>query len=95
MFARVNFFEGDVEAADRATREIVLPRIRDAEGFKGYIVLLSTENDEAIGLTLWESEEAEVASDELAKTIRPQLQEATGGRVAKVARYRVGLMELA
>lgn len=95
MFARVNFFEGDAGAADRATREIVLPQIREAEGFKGYIVLLSPEVDQAIGLTFWESEEAEAASDEIAQRIRPQLQEATGGRVARVERYRVGVWELA
>jgi hypothetical protein len=95
VFARVNFFEGDVEAADRATRGIVLPRIREAEGFKGYIVLLSPGGGQAIGLTFWESEEAEAASDEIAKRVRPLLQEATGGRVIRVERYRVGAWELA
>lgn len=94
MFARVNTFEGDVDAAARAVREIVWPAIREVSGFRGYIVLVSREEGRAIGITLWESEEAEAASRPEADRIRPRLQEATGGRVVKVEPYEVALIEL-
>jgi hypothetical protein len=52
MLARVNFFEGATEGARQATRELVWPGIRDLEGYRGYIVLLSPDGDQAVGITL-------------------------------------------
>lgn len=95
MHARVNFFEGATEGAGQATRDIVWPGIRDLEGYRGYIVLLSPDGDRAVGITLWESEQAEMASRHVAETIRPRLEEAAGGKVVKVERYEVGLFDVA
>ena len=94
MHARVNFFQGATEGAKRATREIVWPGIRDLEGCRGYIVLLSPDGEHALGITLWESEEAEEASRRVAETIRPRLQAASGGTVVKVEPYQVGLFDV-
>jgi heme-degrading monooxygenase HmoA len=93
MFARVNTFEGDTGAVRGAVREIVWPAIREIDGFRGYLVLVSPDEDRAVGVTLWESEEAEVASRASAEEIRPRLQDATGGRVVKVEAYEVALFE--
>jgi hypothetical protein len=95
MLARVNFFEGPTEGAGQATRDIVWPGIRDLEGYRGYIVLLSPDGDRAIGITLWESDEAEMASRQVAETIRPRLEAAAGGKVVKVERYEVGAFDVA
>jgi heme-degrading monooxygenase HmoA len=95
MFARVNTFEGDTAAVRRAVREIVWPAIREIDGFRGYLVLISPDEDRAVGITLWESEKAEVASRALAEEIRPRLQVATGGQVVRVEPYHVALFELA
>jgi hypothetical protein len=38
MLARVNFFEGTTEGAEQATWDTVWLRIRDLEGYRGYIV---------------------------------------------------------
>lgn len=94
MLARVNFFEGATEGARQATRDLVWPGIRDLEGYRGYIVLLSPDEDRAVGITLWESEQTEMASRRVAETIRPRLEAATGGKVVKVERYRVGLFDV-
>ena len=94
MLARVNFFEGATEGARQATRELVWPGIRDLEGYRGHIVLLSPDGDQAVGITLWESEQAEMASRRVAETIRPRLEAATGGKVVKVERYQVGLLDV-
>jgi heme-degrading monooxygenase HmoA len=95
MLARVNFFEGSTEGAGQATREIVWPGIRELEGYRGYIVLLSPDGDRAVGITLWKSEQAEEASRHVAETIRPRLEAATGGKVVKVERYEVGVFDVA
>lgn len=94
ILARVNFFEGATQGAGWATRELVWPGIRDLEGYRGYIVLLSTDGDRAVGITLWEGEEAEEASRIVAETIRPRLEAASGGKVVKVERYEVGLFDV-
>jgi len=94
MVARVNFFEGPSEGARQATRELVWPGIRDLEGYRGYIVLLSPDGDRALGITLWQSEQAEEASRHVAETIRPRLEAATGGKVVKVERYQVGFFDV-
>jgi len=94
MLARVTFFEGATEGARQATRELVWPGIRDLEGYRGYIVLLSPDGDRAVGITLWESEQAEKASRHVAETIRPRLEAATGGKVVRVERYEVGLFDV-
>jgi len=85
MLARVNFFEGPTEGASQATRELVWPLIRDLEGYRGYIVLLSADGDRAVGITLWENQEAEEASRHVAETIRPRLEAAAGGKVVSRA----------
>ena len=63
-------------------------------GYRGYIVLLSPDGDRAVGITLWESEPAEMASRYVAETIRPRLEAATGGKVVKVERYQVGFFDV-
>ena len=94
MLARVNLFEGATEGARQATRDLVWPGIRDLEGYRGNIVLLSPDEDRAVGITLWESEQTEIASRQVAETIRPRLEAATGGKVVKVERYQVGLFDV-
>ncbi len=94
MFAWVNTFDGNVSAAARAVREIVWPAIREIDGFRGYLVLVSPDENRALGITLWESEEAEVASRKSAEEIQPRLQDATGGRVMRVESYEVALFKL-
>ena len=94
MLARVNFFEGATEGARQATRELVWPGISELEGYRGYIVPLSPDGDRAVGITLWESEQAEMASRHVAETIRPRLEAATGGKVVKVERYQVELFDV-
>jgi len=63
-------------------------------GYRGYIVLLSPDGGRAVGITLWESEPAEMGSRYVAETIRPRLEAATGGKVVKVERYQVGFFDV-
>lgn len=78
----------------RAVRDIVHPGIRGEPGYRGYIVLANRETGRAIGVTLWETEEARELSDAKARGIRPRLERETGGTMQSVERYDVLLFDL-
>ena len=92
MFSRVNFLEttpdriGDVA---RVVREVVHPGISSEAGYVGYIVLGDPKTGKALGITLWESEEAQAGSDTKARTIRPRVEQETGGTMQAVEAYEV------
>ena len=92
MVSRVNFLETASDRIDdvaRVVREVVHPGIRDEGGYVGYIVLGDRETGRALGVTLWESDEAREASDAKARQIRPRVEEETGGTMRAVERYDV------
>jgi hypothetical protein len=60
MVSRVNFLETDSN--------------RIEPGYVGYIVLGDRRSGDALGVTLWESDEAREASDAKARTIRPRVK---------------------
>lgn len=97
MVSRVNFLEtapdriGDIA---RVVREVVHPGISSEAGYVGYIVLGDRESGKALGVTLWESEEAREASDAKARQIRPRVEEETGGTMRAVERYDVLLFDV-
>ena len=92
MVSRVNFLEADPDRIDdvaRVVREVVHPGISSEPGYVGYIVLGNRESGSALGVTLWESDAAQEASDAKARQIRPRVEEATGGTMRAVERYDV------
>jgi hypothetical protein len=97
VVSRVNVLEtapdriGDIA---RVVREVVHPGISSEAGYVGYIVLGDRESGKALGVTLWESEEAREASDAKARQIRPRVEEETGGTMRAVERYDVLLFDV-
>jgi quinol monooxygenase YgiN len=92
VFSRVNFLETAPDRVDdvaRVVRELVHPAIREETGYVGYIVLADRTSGKALGVTLWESEDAREASDTKARQIRPRVEEQTGGAMRAVERYEV------
>src|SRR5437763_4801617 len=92
MFSRVNFLETAPERIDdvaRVVREVVHPGISGEAGYRGYVVLGDRATGKALGVTLWETAEAREASEAKARTIRPQVEEGTGGTMRAVERYEV------
>ena len=92
MFSRVNFLETDpnrIGDVARVVRDVVHRGIRGEAGYVGYIVLGDRETGRALGITLWESEEAREASDAKAREIRPRVEHETGGTMQSVERYEV------
>ena len=61
MFARVTTFTGtpeDTAAGVETFREQVLPWMREATGFRGWIALVDPESGESIGISFWSDEDA-------------------------------------
>ncbi len=97
MYARVSTLEGPPELMDeglRQAREVVLPRGRLLEGFKGMIALGDRHSGKSLGITFWESEEAMRASEEAADRLREGSAQASGDTIVSVERYEVGLFEV-
>ena len=97
MHARLSIFEGSpgqIDASLRQAREVVLPRGKQMDGFKGMIALGDRQSGKTIGMTFWESEEAMHASEEAANRLREESAEASGETIAGVERYEVSLFEV-
>jgi heme-degrading monooxygenase HmoA len=97
VYARVSTLEGPPELMDeglRQAREVVLPRGRLLEGFKGMIALGDRHSGKSLGITFWESEEAMRASEEAADRLREGSAQASGDTIVSVERYEVGLFEV-
>ncbi|MPZ47797.1 MAG: hypothetical protein GEU75_00500 [Dehalococcoidia bacterium] len=96
MFSRVNFLEtpGRIPDVTKVVHEVVQPGISKEPGYLGYIVLGDPTTGKALGITLWESEAARAGSDALARTIRPKVEEATGGMMRSVENFEVLLCDV-
>src|SRR5215216_2963606 len=97
MHARVSILEGSPDQIDegmRQVREVVLPQGKQMDGFKGLIALGDRQSGKTLGITFWESEEALRVSEEEANQLREGSAEASGGSIAGVERYEVGLFEV-
>jgi hypothetical protein len=92
MHARVTMFEGSpeqIETGVRVYREDVIPWLRDAEGFRGWIVLLDREAGRSIGLTFWTNAEAARDREESGATLRDEVAEAVGASMRSLEIYEV------
>ncbi len=97
MFARASTLEVPPDQIDQALRNVqeqVLPLLQQQDGFKGFIVLTERQTGKAIGLSLWESEQAMQDSEEAGNRTRSETAQAGGGTVVGVDRYEVALLEV-
>ena len=97
MHARMTTMEGSSERLDEGLREIkedVLPQLKQQDGFKGFVVFDNRQNGELIGFSLWESEQAMQASEEVGERTRREAAETMSDTIAGVERYEVALFEV-
>jgi hypothetical protein len=98
MYARVSSYEGgapeSLEESVRRGREDVVPAARELEGFAGAIALLDRRTGRHMTISLWDTEEAMLASEEAANELR-QRQLTEGEQVASVERFEVAMLDLA
>ena len=91
MFARTSSWAGSPEALQKweANADEVAAMIRTLPGVAGAIFFLDRGDGEAMTLTLWESEEAALASDQHAEASRATTIAATGVELVARGRYEV------
>jgi heme-degrading monooxygenase HmoA len=92
MFARSSTWTGTPEAlqkwADHVTSEVA-PMVRRLPGVAGAVFLLDRAGNAAMTLTLWDSEEAALVSDEHAEASRAATVAATGVELVTRGRYEI------
>lgn len=94
MFARTTTVQARPESIDAgiaSVRDIVMPRLRDIDGYVGLSLLVDRTSGRCIATTAWESEEAMHASEELVRDVRRSAAEAFGGST-EVAEWEVATM---
>src|SRR5918992_772574 len=97
MHARMTTMEGSSERLDEGLREIkedALPQLQQQDGLKDFIFLKNRHNGELIGFSLWESEEAMQASEEVGERTRRESAETMSDTITGVERYEVALFEV-
>ena len=93
MYARHVTVSGSADKIDegiRSVREQVLPVLQGCAGFRGQLLLVDRDKGEAIGISLWDSEEEMRASEDKVH----QARQATADQVAASAPPEVRLYEL-
>ncbi|MEO6350412.1 MAG: hypothetical protein ABIP53_07155 [Candidatus Limnocylindrales bacterium] len=93
MYARHVTVHGSPDKMDegiRSLRERVLPVLQGCAGFKGQLLLVDRDKGEAIGISLWDTEENMRASEEKVQAARQQ----TADQVEASAPPDIALYEL-
>jgi hypothetical protein len=92
MVARVSVFEGtpeDLEEGVRIFTENVLPWLRDATGFRGWVALLDRPNERALGITFWSSEETANMGNMSGGPLRDEIAAQVGAMLKQMDLYEV------
>jgi hypoxanthine-guanine phosphoribosyltransferase len=83
-----------VDEVVRTQQEVVVPVLRGCTGFVAQLVLLDRAKGEAIGISLWDSEENMQASEEKVRSARQRVADALqSADPPKVQLYEVAIFE--
>lgn len=90
MFARVSTYTGE---ADRLVEAFggIANALEEIDGFSHAYFLFDRANNRAMSITIWESEDALLASQAKADELRSRGTQAGGGSIESVDEYEVGL----
>lgn len=97
MFARVTAVQVPADKIDdgvAAFKEKVLPTAQDQPGYKGAAFFADRSSGKAMGMTLWESEEARSKAGEALVQARQAALDAMGGSTPPVDEYEVMVSDL-
>ena len=98
MHARlVSFGNASPENHERAIqtiREMVIPTLREYDGFAGYTALWDEENHRAKGIILWGTEEQAVAAEQTLAGRRREMAGGVGLTIESEDLYEVIIAEL-
>ena len=91
MFARVSTYHAADPDKLLEGFEGVRDPLEQMDGFSHAYFLVDRESDQAMSITIWESEQALACSVPGADELRRQGTESGGGSIASVKHYEVGL----
>jgi heme-degrading monooxygenase HmoA len=94
MFARVSYFEEQIDDIDTAVSEVekrISPQLESIPGFLGMQYLVDREEGRSIAVTFWEDQKSMHASEEDANRIRREASDLTESKTVKVERYEVAI----
>jgi hypothetical protein len=92
MFARATTFEGTPEQIEEGIAIFeaeVIPWLRDATGFRGWIALVDRERGQGLGISFWTSEETMRDATASGAALRDEVAEAVGALLRSERFYEV------
>jgi heme-degrading monooxygenase HmoA len=98
MHARTGRVTFSPEKADELVshvRDTIVPKYENADGFKGFTLLLDRSAGEGIGISFWDSEGAMRATDDLGDQAREGAAEAGSGQDQGAQRFEVAIDTMA
>ena len=95
MYARATTLAGSPERAEEAIQGYkgALSMFRSIDGNRGAFLLIDRSKGRAVGVTLWESEEAMQASRAQADQLRQQAASGVDASIESVDEYEVAVWE--
>ena len=90
MFARVSTYRGDADRIVEGFAGVTEP-LEAIEGFSHAYFLVDRENGKAMSITIWDSEDALLASAAPADDLRSRGADAGGAEIESVQHYEVGM----
>ncbi len=96
MFARVTRYRGSPEKIEeglRIYREEVIPWLRDATGFRGWLVLINRERGATIGVTFWAAEEAMHDTEATGGVLRDEVAASIEATMESMEFYELAVAE--
>ena len=94
MYARQTRISADPDKVDAGIENVndtVLPALKEAEGFKGFTLLVDRESGEMVGTSYFESREALDASESAIRAAREEAVTATGAGTPEVRVFEVAI----
>lgn len=89
MFARVSTYKTRPETTTDAPSEDIVRRVLEIPGCQGIYYLNGKGTDKALSVTLWDTEDALVASREAANKIRTENSDAQKTQILEVEEFEV------
>ena len=97
MYARHVTVHGSPDRIDegvRSVRDHVLPVLQGCAGFKGQLLLIDRAKGEAIGISLWDTQDDMLASEERVAAARQQTADQVGASaIPTIALYELPIFE--
>jgi heme-degrading monooxygenase HmoA len=96
MYARHVTVRGSAEKVDegvKSVQERVFPILKECKGFRAQLLLVDRGKGEVIGISLWDTEEDMLASEEKISSARQQTAEAVNASAPEVRLFELPVYE--